>query len=217
MHTLHKELGLDEAMIKFKGRLGFKQYMKDNKWGIKVFVLSDATNGYIYQLEIYTSNNEIFDDATGLCSHVVLDLIKTFDNNGNTLYTDCFYSSPRLFFTLGKIGIGCCGTVQNNRKEFPRALKTGKSMKNIGKYVYRSNQTLAAMVWFDKRPLYMLSTIHKPTSSLPTTVLRTQGDGSRVDIDCPPTPPKKWWKHVFTYIVECSILNAYVFFFFSKS
>ncbi len=29
VYTLHKELSLDEAMIKFRGRLGFKQYMKD--------------------------------------------------------------------------------------------------------------------------------------------------------------------------------------------
>ncbi len=144
-------------------------------------MLSDATNGYIYRLEIYTGKNEILDNATGLCSRVVLDLMKGFDYSGNTLYTDHYYSSPRLFFTLGKIGIGCCGTVQNDRKEFPRVLK------NKGKYDYRSNQTLTAMVWFDKRLLYMLSTIHKPTSSLPTTVLRTQGTGSRVAVDCLPT------------------------------
>jgi len=37
---------IDEAMISFKGRLSFKQYMKDKltKWGIKVFLLSDASN-----------------------------------------------------------------------------------------------------------------------------------------------------------------------------
>ena len=36
-------------MIPFKGRLGFKQYMKDTptKWGIKVFVSADATNEYM--------------------------------------------------------------------------------------------------------------------------------------------------------------------------
>lgn len=28
-YTLHKEVTIDEAMIPFKGRLGFKQYMKD--------------------------------------------------------------------------------------------------------------------------------------------------------------------------------------------
>ena len=43
---------VDEVMIPFKGRLGFKQYMKDKttKWGTKAFTLSDATNGYVYRL-----------------------------------------------------------------------------------------------------------------------------------------------------------------------
>ena len=52
---------MDEVMIKFKGRLGFKQYMKDKstKWGIKVFVLNDARNGYVYRLQVYTSKNQV--------------------------------------------------------------------------------------------------------------------------------------------------------------
>ena len=43
-------------MIKFKGRLGFKQYLKNKptKWGIKVFVLSDAVSAYIKRIQIYT-------------------------------------------------------------------------------------------------------------------------------------------------------------------
>ena len=43
---MHQQCSVDEAMIPFKGRLAFKQYMKDKptKWGIKVFVLADATN-----------------------------------------------------------------------------------------------------------------------------------------------------------------------------
>ncbi len=66
VYTLHKELSLDEALIKFNGRLVFKQYMKDKT--TKGFVLRDATNGYIYRLEIYTGKNEILDAVTGLCS-----------------------------------------------------------------------------------------------------------------------------------------------------
>ncbi len=41
---MHQSCTIDDAMIPFKGRFRFKQYMKDKptKWGIKVFVLSDA-------------------------------------------------------------------------------------------------------------------------------------------------------------------------------
>jgi hypothetical protein len=52
-YNLHEQVTIDEAMIPFKGRLSFKQYMKDKpvKWGIKVFTLSDAINGYVYRAQ----------------------------------------------------------------------------------------------------------------------------------------------------------------------
>ena len=48
----HKQVSIDEAMIPFKGHLGFKEYMKDKptKMGDK----GDATNGYVYRLQVYT-------------------------------------------------------------------------------------------------------------------------------------------------------------------
>ena len=57
LYTLHQPVTTDEAIIPFKGHLGFKQYMKNEatKWGVKVFVLSDTTNGYIYWIKNYIS------------------------------------------------------------------------------------------------------------------------------------------------------------------
>ena len=48
-YNLNESVSVDEAMIPFKGRLSFKQYMKDKpvKHGIKVFVLADGKYGYI--------------------------------------------------------------------------------------------------------------------------------------------------------------------------
>ena len=43
-YVLNQQCTVDEAMIPFKGCLGFKQYMQDKpvKWRIKVWVLADA-------------------------------------------------------------------------------------------------------------------------------------------------------------------------------
>jgi hypothetical protein len=43
----HREVSIDEAMIGFSGRLGFKQYvpLKPTKRGIKVWVRADPHNG----------------------------------------------------------------------------------------------------------------------------------------------------------------------------
>ena len=55
-----KEIAVDEAMIKFQGRSSLKQYMpkKPTKWGIKVWVLGESTNGYISRFEVYTGKSE---------------------------------------------------------------------------------------------------------------------------------------------------------------
>ena len=133
LYTLHQPVMIDEAMILFKGRLGFKQYMKNKptKWGVKVFVLSDATNGYVYRLQIYTGKQLDTTVDAGLCSRVVLELMTGLEYKGLQLYTDNYYSSPELFLKLyNNMGINSCGTVRTNRKGFTKSLAQKK--KRIG-------------------------------------------------------------------------------------
>ena len=98
-YHIHQESTIDEAMIPFKGRLAFKQYMKakPTKWGIKVFVLAVATNGYIRTFQIY--NGKAFEDgngSVGLCTKVVFDIM---EGSGLHLYTDNYFSLP-LFTSI---------------------------------------------------------------------------------------------------------------------
>ena len=56
-YTLNRgELSVDEAMIGFKGRLSFIQYLpkKPTKWGMKAYVLADSSTGYVYNWRLYT-------------------------------------------------------------------------------------------------------------------------------------------------------------------
>ena len=236
-YVMHESVTIDEAMIPFKGRLGFKQYIKNKptKWGIKAFVLSDATNGYIYRMQIYTGKNADSDSSVGLCSRVVLDLMSGLEREGFDLYTDNYYTSPILYKSLYEKGINACGTMRPNRRGFPPELVHKRKDEARGFYDYRSNGPLLAAVWFDRRFIYFLSTMHSAESSTPVTVKRTNQDGSRNDVPCPPLLPdyqqymrgvdrgdqligcynvgrrsKKWWKRVFAHTLECSILNAYI-------
>ena len=111
-------------MIPFKGCLGFKQCIKNKpiKWGIKVFVLSDATNGYAYRLQIYAGKQLHYTVDAGLCSRVVLELTTGLEYKGLQLYADNYYSSLELFLKLyNDMGINSCGTVHVNRKVFPKS------------------------------------------------------------------------------------------------
>ena len=47
------------------------------KWGIKVFILSDATNGYVHRLQVYTGkNSELSQHEQGPSTRVVLELLQ---------------------------------------------------------------------------------------------------------------------------------------------
>ena len=66
--NMHQSCTIDEAMIPFKGRLKFKQYMKDKptKWGIKFFVLADSQTGYVERIQVYTARErfrQLFSDV----------------------------------------------------------------------------------------------------------------------------------------------------------
>jgi len=161
-YNTQENVSIDEAMIPFKGRLRFKQYMKDKptKWGIKVFVLADSTNGYVSRIQVYTGkNSSLSRDEVGLSSRVVLELLDGLEGRHPKVYMDNFYSSPALFLTLYRKGVNACGTVRPNRKYFPQELNVNKRDVDTGYYDYRSSGPLLASVWMDKRILHLLSTM----------------------------------------------------------
>ena len=61
-------MSIDEAMIRYKGRLFFRQYMpkKPIKWGIKVWMVADAKKGYVSNFDIYLGKGP----TNGVCGEV---------------------------------------------------------------------------------------------------------------------------------------------------
>ena len=51
-----QNLSLDETLIKFKGRVHFRQVLllKRSRFGIKGFVIADSASGYVLGTSIYT-------------------------------------------------------------------------------------------------------------------------------------------------------------------
>ena len=239
-YNLHEHVSIDEAMIKYKGRLGFKQYMKakPTKWGIKVFVLSDATNGYVSRFQVYTGKNSTLStgDDHGLCTKAVLSLRQGIEDKSYKLFVDNYYTSPVLFLTLYNKKVLACGTARTNRKYYPKELRVKESGKERGWYDYLCSPPLLACVWKDRRIINFLTTMHKAegTATVNRTVV-SEGEVTREQVSCPPLLPdyqafmrgvdradqlmgyynvsrrsKKWWKRVFGYVVEVASLNAYI-------
>jgi len=99
-------------------------------------------------------------------------------------YMDRFYNSPMLCDYLLARKLQACGTVQTNRKEFPRELVRSKKQLPRGQsaFLCRPNGTCAT-VWCDRNPVYFLSTFHDPQQIY--SVSRKNKDGTVAQITCP--------------------------------
>ena len=73
-YTPNKELSLDEAMVSFKGRAWFLQYMpkKPKKWGLKAFSLADAKTGYTLNWKLYAGMSDYHYNHAMLCTVICL-------------------------------------------------------------------------------------------------------------------------------------------------
>ena len=94
----HHENAIDEAMVAFRGRLGFRQYIptKPHKHGIKVWVCADSHNGYVCDFNVYTGKegNRV---EVGLGESIMLKLCDSFTGKYFHIYCDNYFSSVRLF------------------------------------------------------------------------------------------------------------------------
>lgn len=234
------ELSLDESMVKFKGRIFFRQYLpaKPTKWGIKEFVLAEAKTGYALKSIVYTGKNS-FQRKAGvpLSEQVVLDLLEGFEDKGHRVYMDSFYSSPNLFLKLKEKNIGACGTVNSNRKGMPQQLKPSSLSLKKGDppvFMRKKDDDLIACAWHDTKRLSLISTIDNNLTF--EKDVRSRGDASGYrNVEKPvlaekynyfmggvdtldqllgtyqyPHKSQKWYHTIYHRVREVALVNGYI-------
>jgi hypothetical protein len=154
-------LAVDEVIVKFKGRVIFKQYIpKEHKcFGIKIYKLCD-TAGYTYDMKVYLGKDS--DSATEDMTATrvtVRSLVRRVEGVGHKLFMDNFFSSPALFDDLLIRKINSCGTVRHNRKGMPAELGPKLKLKR-GDIRTKVRDDLTALFWKDKRDVLMLTNMH---------------------------------------------------------
>ena len=166
-----RHLSINEAMISFKGRVGFKQYIKDkpSPWGIKAYVLTESKTGYVCNIIVYYGKETLINTGTqNQTTRVVLTLIDPYKCKGYDLFTDRFYTSPELALYLAKCNTTITGTIQSNRRGLPEEIRRDSRKKTRGNIdAYRVGRIMA-MEWTDKRRVLMLTT--KPFSMQTETI-----------------------------------------------
>ncbi|KAK6178647.1 hypothetical protein SNE40_011175 [Patella caerulea] len=226
-----QETSTDESLLKFKGRLKFRQNnrMKRARFGIKVYKVCQSTGnaaGYTCNLKIYTGQDRTNEDPASTA--VVLELNHHLLNKGYNIFIDNWYSSPDLFIRLHQAKTNVCGTVRSNRKGMPVELRTVKLRK--GEVEYRScNEGLLALVWKDKTDVRMLSTMnnaqmidtgkndkHGKVIRKPQCVITYNLGMGGVDISDQMSATYhsvrkyvKWYKKLFFYIFDMAVLNSF--------
>jgi len=108
-----EHLAVDEVIVKFKGRIVFKQYIlkKCKRFSIKC-------SNYVTLQDIHDMNVYLGKDRQRAAQHLtathntVANLTRGVEGFGHKLYMDKFFSSPDLYDDLAQKKIFCCGTVR---------------------------------------------------------------------------------------------------------
>ncbi|XP_017765529.1 PREDICTED: piggyBac transposable element-derived protein 4-like [Eufriesea mexicana] len=117
IYTPNEYVSIDESLMKYKGRLAYKQFnpSKRTRFGLKIYKLCEASTGFCHGFKIYTGQDKI-DSNDSASENVVTELSKSIINKGYTLFLNNWYSSPDLFLKLHKKKTNVIGTVRKNRK-----------------------------------------------------------------------------------------------------
>ena len=229
-----KNIAIDESLMAYKGKLGFKQYIptKRSRFGIKLYELCESSSGYIWNMLIYTGKDTPFDEdyaKFGMATRCVMTLMKELLNKGYCLFVDNFYMSPELAELLISKRTDVCGTVRQTRKNLPQALKFEKVQK--GQIIAFQKGKMCLMRWQDKKPVCLMSTIHNNemvsvNSKHPqrNSVLKPKavvdynmgmGGVDKAD-QCMAYYPsirnqqRKYYKKIFRHILDQAVWNAFV-------
>lgn len=142
---------IDEKLEAFRGRCNFRQYIpsKPNKYGIKIYALTDAKMFYTFSLEVYVGQQYEgpYKVDTGSVA-LVKRLCSLIDRSGRNITCDNFFTSIPLVDSLMRDHkLSVIGTIRKNKRELPNEFTNVKGRKeNSSLFGHRNNCTLVSYV-----------------------------------------------------------------------
>ncbi|KAA8584635.1 hypothetical protein FQN60_008420, partial [Etheostoma spectabile] len=234
-------IAIDERMVASKARSGLRQYTKNKpvKWGYKLFVLADSTNGYTWDFFVYEGKGSPV--VKGLSYDAVMKLVNIrVLGTGYKLFVDNLYTSPELFRDLLKKKIWACGTIRQQRIGFPRDRLGGLDRKAPrGSIRWIREGPVVFIQWRDTRDVLMCSTIHPAhgDDKVQRRIKGADGQWSLQDVSIPPAindynknmggvdlsnaligyysilhKTKKWYHSFLFHFIDIVIVNAFILF-----
>lgn len=158
-------LTIDEMLVPFKGRCGFRMYIpsKPAKYGLKVQILADSRNHYMIQAEVYTGSLGTTSNKSShsLPTQTVLRLVKPIAQTNRNITADNWYSSIELVDELKKIGLTYVGTIKKNKRQIPAEfLPTRKREINSTAFGFQKDKTMVSFVPKKNKAVLLISSMH---------------------------------------------------------
>lgn len=238
VYTPERNIAIDESIVRFKGRIAFRQYLpnKPIRWGIKQYALCESRSGYALKFITYCGKGTLHTrEGFTLTESLCLDLLDGFQHFGHCVYTDNYYSSPKLFRQLQEDGIAACGTVKAGRQNMPREIHPKNLQLDKGDDpVFMKSGDMIACAWHDTKRVHFLSTMH--TNNTINKQIRSRGaPGGHREVEKPvcaevynqnmggvdlldqklgtfafPHKVSKWYHSVYHRIREVALVNVYI-------
>ncbi len=152
---------VDEQLVAFKGRCGFKQYMPSEpaNYGIKIWVTCDMTTSYAWRMQIYIGKSPGCSQEVNQGMRVTLQLTEGLQEN--TVTCDNFFTSFPLAEELLRRKLTLVGTIRGNKPELPPELLQLQQRKILSS-VFAFTKTTMVVSYMPKRGknVLLLSTKH---------------------------------------------------------
>ncbi|XP_071337656.1 piggyBac transposable element-derived protein 4-like [Trachinotus anak] len=216
-----------------------EQYLRTtpNKCRYKLFVLTDSSNGYTVDLNVYAGKKLPSDQ--GICYDSAMSVIdRRFLGTGYHVYMDSFHTSPKLFMDLFACKFGACGTYRESRKNCPRSTVNALTKTAPrGTYRWIRDGPLLFVKWMDTDEVSVCSTVHTAYTGdvVQRRVKSRRGGWTTKSFPCPSpvmeynkfmggedSPDQliqyyttqhktlKWYKKVFLHFLDIAATNAYI-------
>lgn len=177
-------VSVDEALIKYFGRHGCKQYIKGKpiRFGFKVWAANN-TDGYLLDFKYYQgAQTDIPKSEFGLGASVVLGFADHLPGHGHHIFCDRFFTGLPMMEHLAEKGVAVTGTIQRNRlQDCP--LKT-KSMQQRGDFDFSMRNGIIVVKWQDNAEVYLASNASS-VYPLSMTARYSQKEKKRIEIPQP--------------------------------
>lgn len=174
LYNPDKHLCIDEIMVAYKGKYcQIRQYMraKPVKYGIKIWCVCSSKSRYVWNINVYLGKDGE-KSVIGTGHDVVLALIQGLEHRRYVCMMDNYFSGVQLFDTLLKHGFYAIGTICVDRVGLPSSMEghTKSEKVQYGTLFWNMHRSrrMAAICWYDNRPLYLLSIHFDPVG--PETV-----------------------------------------------